>query len=235
MTRRNTIIVAVIVNAILLTLLFTTAVTHEDEYYAKSSLLDKAEKQVVSPLLNEPKAVQEPLSIASLAPAMSEPLKIAEVPKEPMAIVSLSEDKVIHQLPMPVGENKAEAVETSIKELPKYKEVVVKKGDSLEKLAKAHKVPLEELIKLNNLPNSFLRIGQVIKLPTMGSSPAKTTDAKVNSKIEASSEYYVVKAGDNPWTIAMKHHLKVDELLKINHLDKEKAKRLKPGDKLRIR
>jgi len=33
----------------------------------------------------------------------------------------------------------------------------------------------------------------------------------------------------------MKHHMKVEELLRLNHFNKEKAKRLKPGDKLRIR
>lgn len=53
-------------------------------------------------------------------------------------------------------------------------------------------------------------------------------------KKESSFKYYTVKNGDNPWTIAVKNHMKVDELLKLNHLDADKAKRLKPGDQLRI-
>jgi len=48
-------------------------------------------------------------------------------------------------------------------------------------------------------------------------------------------DYYTVKVGDNPWTIAMKHHMKVEELLRINSLNEEKARKLKPGDRLRIR
>jgi hypothetical protein len=32
----------------------------------------------------------------------------------------------------------------------------------------------------------------------------------------------------------MKNQMKVDELLRLNNLDEEKAKRLKPGDQLRI-
>ncbi|HSX13751.1 MAG TPA: LysM domain-containing protein [Chlamydiales bacterium] len=48
-------------------------------------------------------------------------------------------------------------------------------------------------------------------------------------------EYYIVKVGDNPWGIAMKHHMKLEELLKLNQLNEEKARKLKPGDRLRTR
>jgi LysM repeat protein len=48
-------------------------------------------------------------------------------------------------------------------------------------------------------------------------------------------DYYTVKVGDNPWMIAMKHHLKLEELLKLNGLNEEKARKLKPGDRLRIK
>ncbi|HEY4254932.1 MAG TPA: LysM domain-containing protein, partial [Chlamydiales bacterium] len=49
------------------------------------------------------------------------------------------------------------------------------------------------------------------------------------------ADYYIVKVGDNPWTIAMKHHLKVEELLKLNGLNEQRARKLKPGDRLRIK
>ncbi len=51
----------------------------------------------------------------------------------------------------------------------------------------------------------------------------------------AAAEYYTVKVGDNPWSIAMKHHMKVEELLKLNGLNEENARKLKPGNRLRIR
>jgi LysM repeat protein len=47
--------------------------------------------------------------------------------------------------------------------------------------------------------------------------------------------FYTVKEGDNPWTIAKKNNIPLATLLKINQLNEEKARRLKPGDRLKIR
>ena len=63
---------------------------------------------------------------------------------------------------------------------------------------------------------------------------SKNFEKPKTEKIET-AKYYTVKPGDNPWTIAMKHHIKVDDLLKMNDLDNHKAKKLRPGDKLKIR
>ena len=52
--------------------------------------------------------------------------------------------------------------------------------------------------------------------------------------LQNSKNFYIVKPGDNPWTISMKHRMKVEDLLRLNNLDDKKAKRLRPGDKLRI-
>jgi LysM repeat protein len=46
---------------------------------------------------------------------------------------------------------------------------------------------------------------------------------------------YVEKAGDNPWVIAQKHKMNVEELVKLNQLSAEKAKQLKVGDKLKVK
>ena len=50
-----------------------------------------------------------------------------------------------------------------------------------------------------------------------------------------SDEYYIVKAGDNPWKIAKRFHLSFEKLLLLNGLDEAKARNLKIGQKLRIR
>ncbi len=50
----------------------------------------------------------------------------------------------------------------------------------------------------------------------------------------AKEEYYIVKPGDNPWTIAKKNHMRVEDLLRLNNMDQAKAKKLRPGDRLRI-
>jgi LysM repeat protein len=113
---------------------------------------------------------------------------------------------------------------------------IVKKGDSLDKIAKAHHTTVDEIIKLNQLPSSFLRVGQQLKVPaerTLAAAPKPKPPAP--AKEEGAAEYYTVKVGDNPWTIAMKHHMKVEDLLRLNALNEEKARKLKPGDRLRTR
>ncbi len=99
-------------------------------------------------------------------------------------------------------------------------DIIVRAGDTLDKIARSYGLSVEEIMRTNHLIDSRLQIGQVLKL---------TKGAK-----KGQEKYYTVKNGDNPWTIAMKNHMKVDELLRLNNLDEEKAKRLKPGDQLRI-
>lgn len=123
-------------------------------------------------------------------------------------------------------------------------EVRVKKGDVLEKIARQNGVSVDALMKANGLSSSRLKIGQVLKIPGKSSvrqtheqpvhaSAPVTTAAAAPSSGEG--QYYTVKNGDNPWTIAVKNHMKVEDLLKLNDLNEERARRLKPGDKLRIR
>jgi nucleoid-associated protein YgaU len=66
-------------------------------------------------------------------------------------------------------------------------------------------------------------------------SPKVLENKAVDHKAVEEGKYYIVKSGDNPWSIAIKNHIKFDELLRLNHLDEDKAKKLKPGDKLRIK
>jgi len=104
-------------------------------------------------------------------------------------------------------------------------QVTVKKGDSLDKIARAHGVSVDAILSANQLTNTVLQIGQVLKIPAKGQV----------AQSAGGEQFYTVKQGDNPWTIAVKNQLKVDELLKLNNLNDEKARRLRPGDKLRIR
>jgi LysM repeat protein len=98
---------------------------------------------------------------------------------------------------------------------------------------------------------SFDEIDQLLEeyiseeIPATQPEIAQTNDAKkpVKSKTKVaktkelplSDEYYIVKAGDNPWKIAKRFHLSFERLLLINHLDEAKARNLKIGQKLRIR
>ena len=51
----------------------------------------------------------------------------------------------------------------------------------------------------------------------------------------AGEQYHYVQRGESPWTIAKKYGIGVDKLLKLNHLDEEMARRLREGDRLRVR
>jgi LysM repeat protein len=48
-------------------------------------------------------------------------------------------------------------------------------------------------------------------------------------------EWYTMKSGDNPWKVAKTQKIKFDDLLKLNGLNEERARNLKPGDQIRIR
>lgn len=232
MNKKNTIIIAVLINAALLTLLFITASSHEEEYYAKAHI----PKAPIEKPLEMVAPVLEAESISAKPEESGVPIPIAAIPEVSPVPIAAQEVKPIYPLPEVAKESApivaATPVHAPIPAAPKLKEVIVKKGDSLDKIARANKVRLDEIVKINQLPNSFLKIGQVLKIPEASQKTASTPKAEAK---DTSTQFYVVKAGDNPWTIAMKHHMKVEELLKINHLDKDKAKKLKPGDKLKVK
>ena len=209
MDRKKTIVAAVMINAALLTVLFIVAMTMEEANVSNVSF-EKPLDRLEQPLF------QEPIPIALEIPVATE-LKIQE--------------QVVHQLPLP-----APVEPVAIAPVPSPSQgtvVVVQKGDNLEKIAKRHNTTVSELLKYNQLPNTFLKVGQKLKIP---SEQAIVAMPKAKPVLQSdTSEYYTMKVGDNPWSIAMKHHLKVDELLKLNGLNEEKARKLKPGDRLRIR
>jgi LysM repeat protein len=121
-------------------------------------------------------------------------------------------------------------------------EVRVKSGDTLSRLAKAHHTTIEEIKKLNRLRSNQLAVGQRLKIPgtiaTAKSIPPQLgarKEKEITSNNAETSQYYTVRPGDNPWKIATKHKMKLDQLLELNSLDQESAKQLKVGDKLRIK
>ena len=124
-----------------------------------------------------------------------------------------------------------------------FVEVKVKKGDVLEKIARHHHTTVAEIMKANRLTSTNLRIGQVLKIPnktikkaetsSIAYSPSAPATATATATSDNSAKFYTVKKGDSPWTIAVKNHLKVEELLKLNNMSEDQARRLKPDARLR--
>lgn len=210
MQRKNTIIIAVLINAALLSVLFIAAFTMQEEELPKEGIAFK----------------EVPLSPVEEAPVYHEIASL--IPPAPPAPV-LEEPVVVHKLPPQVVESAPPIVAAPVLPPLPIQEVAVKKGDTLDKLARSHHTTVDEIVKLNHLPSTSLKIGQTLKMPT---GQSKVAEKKV---IETPSEYYTMKVGENPWAIAQRHHMKVEELLKLNGLNEEKARKLKPGDRLRVK
>lgn len=202
--------IAVLVNVGLLAVLLVAALTTQEELPAHTPMA--REEPLVLPKFEEITLYQELPVVAKVDP----PNEVE--PIEPL----------VHKLPPLVSESTpVEPILAS-----KLDEVIVKKGDSLEKIAKSTHTTVDELIKLNHLPSSFLKIGQVLKIPAERILENKSLEKK---SVSTAAEYYTIKVGENPWAIAIRHHMKLEELLKLNGLNEEKARKLKPGDRLRIR
>jgi peptidoglycan endopeptidase LytF len=228
MNRKNTILIAVVINAGLLALLFVAALTMQEAPPQKNTLAKEEPIELQLPKFDDASHYQE---LASLT-----------LPEAPKALEKgVEESAFVHKLPpmvaepLPVQQSAhAELPPAPLKTAPALlpvNEVVVKKGDSLEKIAKINHTSVDEIIKLNHLPSTFLKVGQVLKLP-QGRLSVKAVEKQA---LEVGPEYYIMKVGENPWGVAQKHHMKLDELLRLNGLNEEKARKLKPGDRLRIR
>jgi LysM repeat protein len=207
-SRKDTIILAVFVNVALLGLLFALASTKQsthEELGRELSITAQEEK-----LAKTEDAPSEQLLAASFRPVD----EIDEVLQE----YALKNDSCPITL-----ETKKEAIKKEAIVKQSGDGIVVKKGDTLGKIAIEHNVSVEDLMQANHLENSKLKIGQVLQVPQ-----------EVSRAIEE-AQYYIMKSGDNPWKIARRFKLKFEDLLKLNNLDEERAKNLKIGEKIRIK
>lgn len=263
MNRRDVIIIAVLVNAGLLVILFasalksgnkqteislerensnpTSVVAHHDLLPPRGDEVDQVLSQFAT--VNPPPQNE---SLSAAPTPVLQPFTAPTPSSDTMApLPSLTNDTPNFGPPQtlsitpPVIQNTGTFAGNG--DDTSFKEVKVKKGDALEKIARMHQTSVQEIMRVNHLSSTQLKIGQVLKIATPKDAKVAKTSLKSSQKEIAptatseEAKFYIVKNGDNPWTIAVKNHLKVDELLKLNGLDEEKARKLKPGDQLRIR
>ena len=88
-----------------------------------------------------------------------------------------------------------------------FMEYVVRKGDSLWMIAGRFGTTTKTIQSINQLNNTHLRIGQVLRIPK-GVSVAKDIKTKT----------YRVLKGDTAFVIAQKHQMDLSEFLSLNHL-----------------
>ena len=99
----------------------------------------------------------------------------------------------------------------------------VRSGESLSVIAQRYRVSTRDLQRWNKLSNpNRLRVGQKL---TVFMSPAPQGQ-------RSGSSSYVVRSGDSLWSIARKHKVKLQDLLRWNGLDNTAV--IQPGQSLKI-
>jgi peptidoglycan DL-endopeptidase LytF len=234
MSRRDTIIIAVLVNAALLMILFATAIRNDDPTETKKSSSVQFASAPLHPAPIQDELLNEFVSGASVVAETGETLfpfeefEIAIAPQKPIPAY-VAQDSSQSTSPLTIASRPEKSDGQCV-------DIIVKKGDFLEKIAKANNTTVAAIMKANNLSSTQLKIGQIIKIPlTKGDHSIIPSQSSPQIIPTTTGEYYVVKEGDNPWLIASRNKINLEELLRINGLDDQKAKRLRPGDKLKIR
>jgi len=227
LNRRDTIILAVLVNAVFLSLLFLLASRSDPQEPVRPQTPlaqeeQPQEEEVVAFAYNE----QEPQTPDANPFVASTPI----TQQESLFSPSTAQEPVSHSTE--VGPDTSPTFSSAPQwQEDEYREVIVKRGDFLEKIARANHVSVSELKRINKLADDRIDIGQILYVPKKTAVRSEPQPVREDPR----AEYYVVKSGDSPWTIARKNRVKLDELLQLNGLDEETARNLRPGDKIRVR
>lgn len=232
MNRRDIIIVAVLLNSAIIAVLLMMAVsTHTESQYLQSTTSDLLKESGEAPIVEE--QVEKVLSHRSTgAPIV---IDLESVGFDGMlGDYNASADELFQpdeELGLVIDRPSDEADMAGAKIV----EITVKKGDSLDKIARANGTTIEAIKRLNQLKNEKLSIGQQLRVPVgfKKSNPIAVEPVKTQESSEA--VYYTIKSGDNPWKIAKQLRIDMEDLLRLNNLNEEKARNLKVGDKIRVR
>jgi peptidoglycan DL-endopeptidase LytF len=252
MSRRDTIIIALLVNASLLALLFVLAINGQDDDVVDQPEITKTIVDTRSPTpVSKPTPPPMIVADTSMNDEVDNFLKDLAASDPRQSLLTDEEGYIeIQQELLPPVVKKSPKKETTLTDDEQFVDVTVKRGDALEKIARSNGTTVEAIKKANNLVNAKLTIGQVLKVPVSNKTEvtASTTpkpapvvtvavpkDLPKKPVVNNDIQYYTIKSGDNPWKIAKQYNVKFEDLLKLNNLDEERARNLKIGDKVRVK
>jgi len=117
----------------------------------------------------------------------------------------------------------------------KWQEHLVKKGDTLETVAKRYGANADKIKTINNLKNANLAVGQRLQIPFSSGSNSSSVNNQVLAeqsltKDNTGNSYYIVKSGESLWSIAKTQGTSVEALAQLNNINTKSP--LKPGQKL---
>ncbi|MFH0998725.1 MAG: LysM peptidoglycan-binding domain-containing protein [Pseudomonadota bacterium] len=99
---------------------------------------------------------------------------------------------------------------------------VVKSGDSLFNIANRYGVTTKKIQEVNKLSSFNIAVGQSLTIP----EPTKT------AAVETGLKKYMVKKGENAFSIASGHNMPIDRFLSINNLSS--GSKMFPGQKVYV-
>jgi membrane-bound lytic murein transglycosylase D len=164
-------------------------------------------------------------------------ISLAEVKRLNPGFKTTTAPGASYQLVVPVSA--AEDIDQQLATLPAVKvdpvasagSYKVKAGDSLSKIAAAHKTSVKALQQANQLSDSQLKIGQQLVIPGLTAvAEPSLSSVKKPTQNPAKAQTYLVKSGDNLWNISQKLKVSTEQLSKWNKLGAKNQ--IKPGQSL---
>jgi peptidoglycan DL-endopeptidase LytF len=209
-SKRDTIIIAVLVNVALLSILFATAMRETRTENTVQVNAPPKEEIVTSLKMKEEKSPTDEIDTVLQEYALKQKVVTLqelnkEAAKESPKELKNGNVKLVSNEGVDAAKEK---IEVKTKKKPKEKF-----SDKSKKAAKAKEIKAKD------------------DMDEQDDSEEKDEEPSDGDDIE----YYVIKSGDNPWKVAKKFHVKYEDLLALNGLNEEKAKNLKIGQKIRIR
>lgn len=127
--------------------------------------------------------------------------------------------------------------EPIVVQAPKTTTYTVVSGDALIKIANRYNVTVGELKQWNNLDNTIIYVGQVLKVSAPGTGtvpapkPAPTPAPAPAPASQGSTSEYTVKSGDSLSKISVQFNMTVTQLKTLNNL---KSDMIYVGQKLKV-
>lgn len=112
--------------------------------------------------------------------------------------------------------------------------VQVKRGETLTQIARRHGTSVAQLVKLNALRSTRIRVGQTLRVravPKKARAQAVAPHTALKPKRAVPVQTVTVRRGDTLSALAARHNTSVGQLKRLNHLQ---STRIKVGQRLRV-
>lgn len=141
-------------------------------------------------------------------------LRVGQVIKIPSQGVTSTPLPTISASPSPSSSPSASPTQADKTTEVEYR---VQSGDTLWSIASKFGVSVSRLQEYNGITNAaYIRIGQLLKIPTSTSAAAVDVTASPTPEPEAALKTYTVQSGDTLWGIARKLGIKATDLASLN-------------------